>query len=246
MRERDANFQKRFKELAKRRAQENSELKDKIKELEDERGHHEDLKMDDEEHEKVDEEKLEIEGKLQATETELQELKLINENLASELMAKEQSFQRDRVTLTKEIESLKEQLASKQKTYEELERALELQKQANLSTHDKHQTESDERVLIQKERAEKAEMEVEVMRAAKLQASDDLSKAQRDLADAKLKLGQRDIELNQLKQEAAMKIHESQERKVMMNELQSLQARLLAAEKLITALREEKKQVEAR
>ena len=130
--------------------------------------------------------------------------------------------------LNQEIETLKEQQAAASKTNQELERGLEQQRRANLDTVNERNVEvdRDESTLILQERAEKAEQEIERMRSEKLQASESLSQSERQLADARLKLGQLQMEIVQLRQDAQTKAIESEERKVLQEELQSTLNRL--------------------
>lgn len=80
----------------------------------------------------------------------MQELQLKFEHVCAEKLANEKAFQQDRIVLSQEIESLKEQLAAASKTNQELERGLEQQRRANLDTVNERGVDADrdENMLI--------------------------------------------------------------------------------------------------
>ena len=98
--------------MARRRAQDSRDFKERIAELEQERDDFEAKAAGSEEPEHVDNETVALQAKLSETEHELSELRLEYENICSELKNKEATYQRDRIVLSKEIDSFKEQLLS--------------------------------------------------------------------------------------------------------------------------------------
>lgn len=73
--------------------------------------------------------------------------------------------------LSKEIDSLKEQLIASKKTNDELDKAIEAQKRANLDTvslHSRQEVDQNEARLASEERYERAERDLEQMRSEKL------------------------------------------------------------------------------
>lgn len=82
------------------------------------------------------------------------------------------------------------------------------------------------------------------MRAQKLQASESLGQIERQLADARLKLGQQQMEMQQLRQDAQTKNIDTEERRLLNEELQSSLLRLKQTEDRLMLVMNEKKELE--
>lgn len=163
--------------------------------------------------------------------------------MQQDLKSKDAAFQGQRIVLSQEIDSLKQQLADAKKTNQELDKAIEAQKRANLDTvslHSRQEVDSNEARLQAEERFERAERELEQMRSEKLQVSERLWKLEKELADARLKVGQKDLEMKSMLEDAQVRKHQQAERELHVQEIQRLKNRLGAAEKQITDLMSQK------
>lgn len=197
--------QDQLKEIRRRWQQEVKELKEKNGELQDQlRDFEQKLVQPDDE---VAEEEgqmsmVQLRQRLTDLEHEHEGLRLQHAHLQADLKSKDAVFQKQRIVLSQEIDSLKEQLAAAKKTTDELDKAMEAQKRANLDTVSllsrDQQVDPNEARLASEERYERAERELEQMRSEKLQISERVWKLEKELADAKLKLGQKDLEMKSM------------------------------------------------